>query len=113
MDFGAFGDGADRMAEAQAGIPDEAHEFRERVFEAGGLRLLFDQDQDVDVGVGKKLAPAEAADRQHGEVASGCEGLAEGFNGRLLDKLGQAGQHRRGFAGGREMRFGVVPRQGW
>ena len=111
VDFGAFGNGAHRMAQAQTGVPEQANEFGERVLDAGGLRLAFDQDEHVHVGEREQLAAPEATHRQHGDAGIGdsCERRLKGIDRHLLDERGKSSQHGSGVAGGEELLLNLLP----
>src|SRR6516225_2008109 len=101
------------MTEAEAGVPEQADEFREYLLERGGLSFFLDQDEDVDIGAGEEFAAAESADGEHGDgaegIGRGAEGLAESIGGEVFDKLSDAGENRSGVADGEEGRAELVP----
>ena len=109
VELDAIGDGVDGMAEAKASVPEEADEFGEHGLERGGLGFAVDQDEDVDVGAGEKLAAAEASDGEDRQVGDGDEGLMEGIGGEMLDELREAGEDRRGIGVGKEGGAELVP----
>src|SRR5215472_11430176 len=92
VEFKAFGDGVHRVAEAEAGVPEQANEFGEHGLEYGGLGFVLDQDEDVDVGAGEEFAASESADSENGEFAEGVECLAEGIGGEVFDEFRDAGE---------------------
>lgn len=71
MQLGAFGNRVDRMAQPQARVPQHADKLGERVFEPGRLRFALDQNQNIDVRIGKQFASAVAAHGQHGKRRRG------------------------------------------
>src|SRR5579864_4553647 len=64
MQFRAFGGRAHRMADAQAGIPQLLEESGNGIFEARSSFVVREQQQQIHVGVRKKLAPPVTAYRQ-------------------------------------------------
>ena len=59
----AFLDGAHRMRDFQAGVPEHADKALDRRGADARIKRPREQNQDVDVGVGEELAAAIAAHR--------------------------------------------------
>ena len=60
---------ADGVADLEAGVPQRVEQAAEVL--GAGPALVVHQDQQVDVGVGRHLAPAVATNGQHGHTAAG------------------------------------------
>ncbi len=97
----ALADRAHGMTQPHSRVPFPAHEFRQRFLDRGHHRLAFDQNHDVDVGVGKQLAPAIAAHRQHGDAHGerGPQRGLESLDRHPVDGRREAAVNRRRVAG--------------
>ncbi len=67
-----IGDGAHRMAYVQAFVPQDAQELGEWLFVAWMIGQLVDQQQQVDIGIGKQLPAAITADGDYREIRLGA-----------------------------------------
>ena len=70
---------ADGVAHLEAGVPQRVQQAAEVL--GAGPALVVDQHQQVDVGVGRHIAPPVATDGNHGDAAAG--------QGHGADQLGQ------------------------
>ncbi len=101
-DRDAFVDGANARADLEAGVPAGGDEALGR----GVARLVVrpgrrrQQDEHVDVGIGKQLAAAIAADGDEGGVGRHA-GLAPELAHRHVDVLGEGAQQAQRGARGR------------
>ncbi|MNU46963.1 hypothetical protein D3C71_358360 [compost metagenome] len=86
----AFIDRADAVADFQAQVPQQLHQFLE-LFLRGGVRRLLQQDQQVDVGIRKQFAPAIAAHAHQGRAGRQTRFLP-GTRQHAIDAVAQAAQ---------------------
>ncbi len=57
-----------RMAEAQAGVPQITQKSPQRLLESAARDVRPGKNQDVHVGMREQLATSEPADRQSGDA---------------------------------------------
>jgi len=80
----------DGVADAQAGIPQGLGESGTEGFEGGNVGFAANQDQQVDVGIGKELAASVASAGGDGEarLMAGWGVAGDGIGDDLIDRLG-------------------------
>ena len=98
VDFGAFGYGTHRMAQAQTGVPQQTDEFGERILDARRLGLALNQDQHVYVGEWEQLTSPEATHGKHRDIRIGQRGERplKCLDCHLLDESGKSSQDGSG-----------------
>ena len=70
-------DGPDRLADLEAQVPEAVEHALDQALPPGGL-LVGGDEEEVDVGEGRHLRPAVAADRQHRDPLRAAWGWAAG-----------------------------------
>ncbi len=65
IEAAALRDRSDRMADLQFRIPKDLEYGGERLLDGKYVLLLFEQQQQIDVGTGEELSPTIAADREN------------------------------------------------
>lgn len=111
LDFGAFGQRADRVAQAEPGVPYQTYKVWERIFQCGGLCFPLHQDHDVHVGIGKQLPPPEASHRQHRQAAGKRRRKRRlvGLDRYPIDQFGESAEDRAGLGGPKKRLLNLFP----
>ena len=92
-ELNAFGDRSHAVSDIEADVPQQADELLELLGQRG-IGRLRQQDQQIDIGIGEKLAAAIAANCDERGIGRHCNVLPTGFE-RVVDELAMLAQQRR------------------